>query len=316
MSIIIEIITIINVLKNNVELYTTNNDNINVLYKKIIMLTSTIDDLKKHNSIGINQYLQELLCIINNIDIYIKKYKKRNNIHNIVKIYKIKKDILQFTIHIDNILKSIKFELNISNNKTLQLINENTINSFNNIIQDTSLNTSQLNIKLLDIINNNNTLVQSIILTDIKQYCTSYMNTCINDINTLVEQYHNENIELIEQQNEKILLLENDIKLLNTKYEEHEIKINNNILYTSDIVIKNINHEINQLKKDVNGSYEEINYLKNDITTTYTNEINTLKSELITLHNKEITQQNEKLLLLESKCNEQKIINRHIFRCI
>lgn len=235
MSVIHEIINIVTFFKHNLDIYTTNNDSINDLYKKIIiLLPSIIEELKYHESAIINSSLQELLILLNDIDIYIKKYKRNKKVFNIIKMYYIKKTIISFSSHIDTILKTIKFELNISNNKNIQSINNNMITSFHDIINNNSLNKEQLNIQLSELITNNNMMISTIIYNDIKQYCTLYMNSSFDENN-------NKNIILIEQQNEKIISLENEIKLLHSKFDK--LNINNVDINNVDINNENINNE-------------------------------------------------------------------------
>lgn len=309
MAIVTDIISVLTLLTNNYDNYSTNNNNINTLLKKIITLTSTIDELKTHTSTGINTHLQELLCLITSIKSYSEKYKRKNKVISYLTNIKIKKQIIFYDHKIDSLLQAIKFELDIHNNTTLQCINDATLSNLQLLSTSSTIDITQI----INIVNNNNLLMQNVFKKEMYHHCTLLLNENNQKLSSLMNNYYDDVVDLVESHNNKFT---SEIDILNNKINDLTTELNNikgnilnndvstadmsNNLYNKDYSISYINKTINNIvtndsininaigiinNKECNITIIEIDKKTNNHTCIYNNTKITINSSNIILHN-------------------------------
>lgn len=301
MAIVTDIISVLTLITNNYDNYSTNNNNINTLLKKIITLTSTIDELKTHTSTGINTHLQELLCLITSIKSYSEKYKRKNKVISYLTNIKIKKQIIFYDHKIDSLLQAIKFELDIHNNTTLQCINDATLSNLQLLSTSSTIDITQI----INIVNNNNLLMQNVFKKEMYHHCTLLLNENNQKLSSIMNNYYDDVVDLIESHNNKftseIDMLNNKINDLTTELNNikndisNDNNITNNCVVTNNknsnntIVINDNSININAIgiinNKECNITIIEIDKKTNNHVCMNGNNKITINSSNIILHN-------------------------------
>lgn len=302
-----------NLLKNNKyqELLINSIEVIQNFYSDIsiknIELQNTINELQNKNidleqQIGLNYIvIEDKEKIIMDLKNKLESYNSNNNfkLNDIEILYK---NLLNLINQIQNNITIINNNKKIVNNNNTNISNlQNKLNediSTINILIESS-NSKDYNIKSL--INNIQTINNNKIIENIEESNSTIITELLTNYNNLIQNIeklsneNNNNISIIltlRTENEKLQL---EITKLNTDFRNktnNYISNDNIILYTKKLITNifknfkqnNINIEnidiLNEFKKDINISFEEVINLHNNLLDNLINEYNKIKLEL------------------------------------